>query len=513
MAIIPTIEELKRLDTSHDLILSLTLSEEIIQFNKESERFTGFSRDEVLHKKLSEVLIPKESATLWKNLLHSIQQDLWIDNFVLPIRTKDDHVHMITWTGFLVKDEHGAIKDICIFGKPLETETIEKSEVMSPEPVHRQEEPAVLPEIAVISPPVVSDALPQRYKQHVPIKHGVNRIMFAREKKLPEEQTYPVEEKTSKTLVAPVEKPIDAPSQKLESIHDSLSDLLQKYEIVSKRVAELEKKDQQTEKKQEYQETAPPPDTEEPSQSTKKQKDVDPDPLDTKEHETEEEKPTFLSDPLGFKRQHAEINLKKQQIELRSKELEAFEARLLRQESTLNARVDEFSRWQEKLMHLESAIEKRRQELMKQENFVLGKGTLPAMTSGTTLPESEDQKATPTEMPSSNDDTLEKIPQSAAIIQRGILKQINTPFLELLGYSIEEIIEKSYFDFISLEGLADVEKYYMDRLKGDSVSVYRTVFSTKNDTKIPVEVSIKQTIYKGEKAEIAIITCLNSTSV
>ncbi len=269
MAIIPTIEELKRLDTSHDLILSLTLSEEIIQFNKESERFTGFSRDEVLHKKLSEVLIPKESATLWKKLLNSIQQDLWIDNFVLPIRTKDDHVHMITWTGFLVKDEHGAVKDICIFGKPLETETIEKREMMSPEPVLRQEEPAVLPEIAVISPPVTSDALPQRYKRDDPVKHGVNKIMFAREKKIPDGQTYPVEERTSKILVAPVEKPIGAPSQKLDSIHDSLSDLLQKYEIVSKRVAELEKKDQQLEKKQEYQETAPPPDPAEPMEITR----------------------------------------------------------------------------------------------------------------------------------------------------------------------------------------------------------------------------------------------------
>jgi hypothetical protein len=77
---------------------------------------------------------------------------------------------------------------------------------------------------------------------------------------------------------------------------------------------------------------------------------------------------------------------------------------------------------------------------------------------------------------------------------------------------MDEIVEKSYFDFIALEGLADVEKYYLDRLKGDSVSVYRTVFSTKDDIKIPVEVSIKQTIYNGEKAEIAIITCLESSS-
>jgi hypothetical protein len=46
-------------------------------------------------------------------------------------------------------------------------------------------------------------------------------------------------------------------------------------------------------------------------------------------------------------------------------------------------------------------------------------------------------------------------------------------------------------------------------LKGENVSAYKTVFSTKDNNKISVEISIKQTIYNGEKAEIAIITCLD----
>ena len=131
MATIPTLEELKRLDTSHDLILSLTPGEEIIQFNKESERFTGYLRDEVLHKKISEILIPTDSTKQWKDLFSSIQQDMWIDNFVLPLKTKENQIHMITWTGFLVKDEHGLVKDICIFGKPLKTEPREQRQELS----------------------------------------------------------------------------------------------------------------------------------------------------------------------------------------------------------------------------------------------------------------------------------------------------------------------------------------------------------------------------------------------
>jgi PAS domain S-box-containing protein len=161
-------------------------------------------------------------------------------------------------------------------------------------------------------------------------------------------------------------------------------------------------------------------------------------------------------------------------------------------------------------MLLESAIEKRRQELMKQEERVLEKRT-PSTYPPAMDPEGRDAPGIAEPGISlCTDETLEKIPQSAAIVQRGIVKQINTSFMELLGYSIDELVEKSYFDFIALEGLADVEKYYLDRLKGDGVSTYKTVFSTKDNTKIPVEVVIKQTVYNGEKAEIVIITCSES---
>lgn len=521
MATIPTIEELKRLDTSHDLILSLTLSEEIIQFNKESERFTGYIRDEVLHKKLSEILIPVESTQQWKDLLDSIQQNMWIDNFVLPIKTKDNQIHMITWTGFLVKNENGTMKDICIFGKPLKTEAIEQSTDIPPEPVPQQKEPEVQPEVQIQVSFPTSEAIPQQHLKETPGKHGVKKIIFAREKKITDEQTStaepekqipPVESEKSNASLVTIEKQNDATSQKLDLIHQSLSDLLQKYEIVSKRIAELEKNDRQWEKKHKHLDTPQQPNEEDTVPSTKNQKTVNLDIIATDQQQSEETEHSFFSDPFGLKRQHTELNLKKQQLELRMKQLETFETRLMKEKDNFHARVEEFTKWQEKLMLLESAIEKRRQELMKQENFVLEKRTLPTVTQGTELTNSENQESTESEVPHCTDETLDKIPQSAAIIQRGILKQINTLFLELLGYTMDEIVEKSYFDFIALEGLADVEKYYLDRLKGDSVSVYRTVFSTKDDIKIPVEVSIKQTIYNGEKAEIAIITSLDSRS-
>lgn len=518
MATIPTLEELQRIDTSHDLILSLTVGEEIIQFNKESERFTGFLRDEVLHKKISEVLIPTESAKQWKDLFQSIQHDLWIENFVLPIKTKDYQVHMITWTGFLVKNENGTIKDICIFGKPLKTEPIDKSSTIpfQPKPGKKEFDLHSNEQIPIFSPP--TDSKPHRVIKEAPLKHGVNKIIFAREENILEErppvtkserQIPTVESKRTNIPSIAMEKPSETALKKLDSLNQSFTDLLRKYEIVTNRLEELEKQNRQVGKEtliavqQAKQETTVP--------STINKKTTTLEAKDVGQPAPEEREYTFFSDPFGFKRQHQELDLKKQRMEHRMKELEKFETRLMKEKDIFHGRVEEFSKWKEKLMALESAIEIRRQELIKQENLNLETPPHPrVMTKEGILPGMQDKNKTKGVVSCCTDETLDKISQSAAIIQRGILKQINTPFLDLLGYAVDEMVEKSYFDFIALEGLADVEKYYLDRLKGDSVSVYRTVFSTKENGKIPVEVSIKQTIYNGEKAEIAIITCIRS---
>jgi len=156
----------------------------------------------------------------------------------------------------------------------------------------------------------------------------------------------------------------------------------------------------------------------------------------------------------------------------------------------LNARVEEFY---------------RRQELMKPKDVILECTPVTNQAMISAKPEGTKSKE-----PAISDyhEILDKIPQSAAIVQRGILKQINSSFVTLFGYTMNEVVEKIFFDFIAIDGLADVEKYYLDRLKGESVSTYKTVFSTKDNNKIPVEVNIKQTMCNGEKAEIAIITCL-----
>jgi hypothetical protein len=67
------------------------------------------------------------------------------------------------------------------------------------------------------------------------------------------------------------------------------------------------------------------------------------------------------------------------------------------------------------------------------------------------------------------------------------------------------VLNKSFFDFISSEGFYEIEQYYLNRLKGEDVSFYNTIFLNKNNNKIPVEIKAKPTFFNGENAEIMII--------
>ena len=99
---------------------------------------------------------------------------------------------------------------------------------------------------------------------------------------------------------------------------------------------------------------------------------------------------------------------------------------------------------------------------------------------------------------------LDEIQECAAIVQRGMLKEINGSFAQLLGYEADELIEKSLLDFVVPEGLAEIGRHYLNRLKGKDSSTYEVVFVTKDGEDVAVEVAIRQTTFNGEKAEVAI---------
>jgi PAS domain S-box-containing protein len=196
-----------------------------------------------------------------------------------------------------------------------------------------------------------------------------------------------------------------------------------------------------------------------------------------------------VQDPFGFKWRETQLVEMKAQLDARKIDLESREEYLFQERKLLDQRLDEFCQWKEKLKGIEAEIEHRRSELQ-------------AMQRQEQCPQAKE--LTPLE-PEDITQILETMPESAVIVQRGIIKQSNTSFLTLVGYSGEEILEKSLFDLIAAEGLGQVEKYYLDRLKGEPLEGYSTVLATKSESLVPVAIRVKPTLFNGEKAEVLLV--------
>jgi PAS domain S-box-containing protein len=219
--------------------------------------------------------------------------------------------------------------------------------------------------------------------------------------------------------------------------------------------------------------------------------------------------PTLL-DPLSGKNKREEFENMIHELDERKSMLDNLESQLTTEKENINKKRDEFFKWREKLEVLEDEIENRRTELVEQERMFNDRFVSASDKSISDKFEKGDNglafNVKKDEETSEPHRILDKIPECAAIVQRGILKQVNRPFVELLGYDKEEVfLEKSLLDFVASEGLSGIEEYYLNRLKGVAVSNYETIFLTNDNRMIHVEIITKPVVYNGEKADIALV--------
>lgn len=416
-----SIEESKKknkknsINSKNILVLSIDQNEKIINFNKESEKIFGYSKNEVLNRQLPDFLIPHRYFKQWKNMLKSVKKDKLIDNFKLPLLTKHGHEIMVSWVTFPVKNAEGGVGDIGLVGK-LVTSWNDAEE---------------------------------------PIVEYSKRDMTKKE-------SYIDVDKTIKKLV--------------------------------KRNFELENNNKKLKKELKNLKTH--------KVKTKRKEDKS-----EKTHGSPLGKSLYsLSDLFGGKKKKEEFERIMKELEEKRILLDERENQFINEKRSINEQRNEFHKWREKLEILEDEIHKREDELINREE-VFKK----ALLAGS---DKEFQPVSPYVVTSEeivdHPDFLDKISESAIVLQRGILKQVNDSFVKLVGYKSEEIIEKSVFDFIAPEGFSKVESYYLNRLKGENISTYETIFLTKDNNKIAVEISNRPTTFNGEKAEIAVIKKLKS---
>jgi PAS domain S-box-containing protein len=223
---------------------------------------------------------------------------------------------------------------------------------------------------------------------------------------------------------------------------------------------------------------------------------------------------SFLFDILGVDEKRKEFDKIVFEFEERKKLLTDFEHELDAEKRKFNRSREAFIRWREKLETLEDEIEKRRTEVVDQESRFEKKlvESLKQNLRDKSINELESLISSKgVDQSDIHHEVLDKIPQSALIVQRGILKQINKPFSDMIGFDSDEIIDKSFFDFIAPEGLYGIEKYYINRLKGGESSSYDTIFLTNDNKMISAEVSIKPMLYNGEKADMVVVTGFDNT--
>ena len=212
-----------------------------------------------------------------------------------------------------------------------------------------------------------------------------------------------------------------------------------------------------------------------------------------------------------------ELKFSKQMLKLYERLcfLETIVTQLVKERKYYDTRIEEIFKQSEKLEKLEWEIERRREALVNQEIMFRDR----VLYAKESFSIAADSKAKGDGLVFDKDsmgetnslhEILEKIPRSIAIVQRGIVKQINQSFAMLLGYEVDEIIDKNLFDFVAPDGIADIKKYYVDRLKGSNVSTYETVFLTKDNNKIVVEVNINPTTYNNKKADIFVFNALEN---
>ncbi len=365
---------------TNNLVIGISKDGEIIQFNKECQKITGYSRGEVLRRKIFDLLIPKHSQKQWEKMF-DLAITKGVDNFKLPWKTREGNEILISWSSFPLETKEGLIRSICFIGKNIEIKAYDKFSYDS-----------------------------QRDKL-VTESEAEKEVIFTE-----------------------VDKPIMSESSESYEIGEKLNDLRIKYDMINKKIKAIEN------------ETGKPL--------------------------------SDLSDAFEGIDGKDEYTLK-----------------LFEDRKNLDKRIAEFSKYKEKLIELETEIEKRRNNVTEQEKSLREN----ILTKRSSLIKDENinlKEYTP---------NLDDILQSAAVVRRGILKQINSSFADLIGFETDELLNRDFIDFIAPEGLANIEQYYLNRLKGIGDSTYDTIFSTKNKGNISVKIKIKPTIYKGEKAEIAII--------
>ncbi len=101
---------------------------------------------------------------------------------------------------------------------------------------------------------------------------------------------------------------------------------------------------------------------------------------------------------------------------------------------------------------------------------------------------------------------VERSKDGVAVVQDGVVKFVNSAATDLFGYSLEEVMEKSFLEFIPFNSRTFIQKRYIDRMAGKPVpSIYEIELLKKDGSTLPVELNAGQVEVEGKSADLVFI--------
>jgi PAS domain S-box-containing protein len=435
-----------------NIVISIDRNKQISKYSKDCENILGYSKGEALNQPIFDFLIPENYLKKWKGIINYSKKRKKIDDFKLPLLDKDGQEVWISWSYFPVKNARGVLVDINLVGSLISDIDADYKTIVEV-PKKKTEEK--------IKKPV------KKVEKNILKKP---RIHFSDKSE---------EEKAGES---PVEKLFDRERSEnyselkkmIKKLKNENSELYKENKNLEKDLYSLKNRIENLKKKKE------------------KQKQSD--------EKTSEDRQSF-SELFGTKKRKQEYENMMKELNEREEYLNDLEENLKNDKNKINEQANEFKKWRKKLESLEVEIENRKNDILSKEEFI--KDEIESTKDLTVDVKVEEKVVT-------YHDLLDKIPDSAIVIHRGILKQVNDSFADLIGYNVDEILNKSLFDFIIPEELTDVKDYYINRLMGVDVSTFETTLLTKENDKVSVEINTKPTDFNGKKAEIAVIKKIKS---
>jgi PAS domain S-box-containing protein len=101
---------------------------------------------------------------------------------------------------------------------------------------------------------------------------------------------------------------------------------------------------------------------------------------------------------------------------------------------------------------------------------------------------------------------VERANDGITIVQDGLLKYVNASLSEIMGYSIPELLNKPFPEFIHPEALPEIQDNYTRRMRGEDVRpIYESIFRKKDGSSIDVEINAGVISYQGKTADLVFV--------